>query len=95
MNLDIVDDRSLFEKIMNHFGWYKTKMCDVKIDRLDVDYHFVVELPKEHENAINKEQVAESSRQEHRSRNQSRKTSKTSSSNSVKRTTRSQKEERK
>jgi hypothetical protein len=91
MDIDIVDDRSLFEKIMNHFGWYKTKMCDLKIDRIDVDYHFVVELPKKDENAINKKQIPESSRQEHRNRNQSRKTPKTSSSNSTKRTTNSQK----
>jgi len=95
MNIDIIDKRSLFEKLMNHFGWYKTQMSELKVDKLEVDYHFIVEVPEEYKNAINKEQDPESSQQEHRSRNQSRKTPKTSSSNSVKRTTRSQKEERK
>jgi len=95
MSVEILDERSLFEKLMNHFGWYKTQMSELKVDKLEVDYHFIVEVPEEYKNAINQKQVAKSSRQEHRSRNQSRKTPKTSSSNSVKRTTRSQKEERK
>ena len=87
MNVEILDERSLFEKLMNHYGWYKTKMSDVKIDRLEVDYRFIMDLPEELKNAINQEQVAKSSKQEHRSRNQGRQTTKTSSSNSPKRTT--------
>ena len=91
MNVEILDERSLFEKLMNHYGWYKTKMSDVKIDRLEVDYRFIMDLPEELKNAINQEQVAKSSKQEHRSRNQGRQTTKTSSSNSPKRTTNIQK----
>jgi len=92
MSVEILDERSLFEKLMNHFGWYKTQMSDLKIDRLEVDYRFIVELPEELKNAINQEQVAKSSRQEHRSRNQSRQATKTSSSNSPVRKTSSRKE---
>ena len=92
MSVEILDDRSLFEKLMNHFGWYKTQMSDLKIDRLEVDYRFIVELPEELKNAINQKQVAKSSRQEHRSRNQSRQAPKTSSSNRPVRKTSSRKE---
>jgi len=92
MSVEILDDRSLFEKLMNHFGWYKTQMSDLKIDRLEVDYRFIVELPEELKNAINQKQVAKSSRQEHRSRNQGRPSTKTSSSNRPVRQTRSRKE---
>ena len=92
MSVEILEERSLFEKMMNHFGWYKTQMSDLKIDRLEVDYRFIVELPEELKNAINQEQVAKSSRQEHRSRNQSRQAPKTSSSNRPVRKTSSRKE---
>ena len=81
MNIDLLDARSLFEKMMNHYGWYKTQMSELKIDKLEVDYRFIVEVPEEIKNAINQKQVAKSSRQEYRSRNQSRQTPKTSSSN--------------
>jgi len=81
MSVEILDTRSLFEKLMNHYGWYKTQMSDIKIDRLEVDYRFIFETPKELQNATNQEQVAKSSKQEHRNRNQSRQTTKTSSSN--------------
>jgi len=92
MSVEILDERSLFEKLMNHYGWYKTQMSDVKIDKLEVDYRFIMDLPEELKNAINQEQVTKSSRQEHRSRNQGRQTTKTSSSNSPVRQTRSRKE---
>jgi len=92
MNIDLLDARSLFEKMMNHFGWYKTQMSELKVDRLEVDYHFIIEVPEESKNAINQEQVAKSSRQEHRSRNQGRQTTKTSSSNRPVRKTSSRKE---
>jgi hypothetical protein len=92
MNVDLLDARSLFEKMMNHFGWYKTQMSELKVDRLEVDYHFIIEVPEELKNAINQEQVTKSSRQEHRSRNQSRQATKTSSSNSPVRKTSSRKE---
>jgi hypothetical protein len=92
MNVDLLDARSLFEKMMNHFGWYKTQMSELKVDRLEVDYHFIIEVPEELKNAINKEQVTKSSRQEHRSRNQSRQATKTSSSNRPVRKTSSRKE---
>jgi uncharacterized protein YdeI (YjbR/CyaY-like superfamily) len=92
MNIDLLDARSLFEKMMNHFGWYKTQMSELKVDRLEVDYHFIIEVPEELKNAINQEQVAKSSRQEHRSRNQGRQTTKTSSSNRPVRKTSSRKE---
>ena len=92
MSVEILDERSLFEKLMNHFGWYKTQMSDLKIDRLEVDYRFIVELPEELKNAINQEQVAKSSRQEHRSRNESRQAPKTGSSNRPVRKTSSRKE---
>ena len=92
MNIDLLDARSLFEKMMNHFGWYKTQMSELKVDRLEVDYHFIIEVPEELKNAINKEQVTKSSRQEHRSRNQSRQATKTSSSNRPVRKTSSRKE---
>jgi hypothetical protein len=92
MSVEILDKRSLFEKLMNHYGWYKTQMSDVKIDRLEVDYRFIMDLPEELKNAINQEQVAKSSRQEHRSRNQGRQATKTSSSNSPVRKTSSRKE---
>jgi hypothetical protein len=93
MSVEILDERSLFEKLMNHFGWYKTQMSDVKIDRLEVDYRFIMDLPEELKNAINQEQVTKSSRQEHRSRNQGRQTPKTSSSNRPIRQTSSRKKE--
>jgi len=93
MNVELLDERSLFEKMMNHFGWYKTQMTDVKIDKLEVDYRFIMEIPEEIKNAINQKQIAKSSEQEHRSRNQSRQTPKTSSSNSPIRKTSSRKKE--
>ena len=92
MNVDLLDARSLFEKMMNHFGWYKTQMSELKIDKLEVDYHFIIEVPEEFKNAINQEQVTKSSRQEHRSRNQGRQATKTSSSNRPVRKTSSRKE---
>jgi len=93
MSVEILDDRSLFEKMMNHFGWYKTQQSELKIDKLEVDYRFIVEVPEEIKNAINQKQVAKSSRQEYRSRNQSRQTPKTSSSNRPIRQTSSRKKE--
>jgi hypothetical protein len=37
---DIVDGTSLIQKIMAHFGWYKTKMVDLKVDNLEIVYKF-------------------------------------------------------
>ena len=93
MSVEILDDKSLFEKLMNHFGWYKTQQSDIKIDKLEIDYRFIVEIPEEIKNVINQEQVTKSSRQEHRSRNQSRQTPKASSSNRPVRQTSSRKKE--
>jgi hypothetical protein len=92
MSVELLDDRSLFEKVINHFGWYKTKMTDVKIEKLEVDYRFIMEILEEIKSAINQKQVAKSPGQEHRSRNQSRKTPKTSRRNSHKHSTISKKE---
>jgi hypothetical protein len=86
MQIELLDDRSLFEKIMNHFGWYKTKMSDLKIDRLDVDYRFVIE-PKEQGDAFNEEQVTKSSKRKYQKRDASGEAPKASSSNRTKRTT--------
>jgi hypothetical protein len=91
MNVELLDERSLFEKMMNHFGWYKTQMSDVKIDKLEVDYRFIIEVPKELQDAINQEQVTESSKRKYTKRSTSGKASKASSSNSIKRTTSSTK----
>lgn len=89
--IDIKDNTPLIEKIMAHFGWYKVKMVEFPID--EVNIQFIQKLTKKDiENAINQEQVAKSSRQEHRSRNQGRQTTKTSSSNSPVRKTSSRKE---
>jgi hypothetical protein len=87
MDIELLDERSWFEKLMNHFGWYKTQMSDLKIDKLEVDYRFIVEVPKELKDAINQEQVTESSKRKYTKRSAGRKASKTSSSNSIKRTT--------
>jgi len=91
MNIELLDERSLFEKMMNHFGWYKTQMSDVKIDKLEVDYRFIVEIPKELQDAVNQEQVTESSKRKYTKRSTGGEASKASSSNSTKRTTSSPK----
>jgi hypothetical protein len=91
MNIELLDERSLFEKMMNHFGWYKTQMSDVKIDKLEVDYRFIVEVPKELQDAVNQEQVTESSKRKYTKRSTGGQASASSSSNSVKRTTSSAK----
>jgi hypothetical protein len=91
MNVELLDERSLFEKMMNHFGWYKTQMSDVKIDKLEVDYRFIVEIPKELQDAVNQEQITESSKRKYTKRSTSWEASKASSSNSIKRTTSSTK----
>ena len=91
MNIELLDERSLFEKLMNHLGWYKTQMSDLKVDRIEVDYHFIVEVPKELQDAVNQEQVTESSKRKYTKRSTSGEASKASSSNSTKRTTSSTK----
>ena len=91
MNIELPDDKRLFEKVMNHFGWYKTQMSDVKIDKLEVDYRFIVEVPKELQDAINQEQVTESSKRKYTKRSTGGEASKASRSNSTKRTTSSTK----
>ena len=91
MNIELLDERSLFEKLMNHFGWYKTQMSDLKVDRIEVDYHFIVEVPKELQDAIDKKQVTESSKRKYTKRSTGREASASGSSNSPKRTTNIQK----
>jgi regulator of protease activity HflC (stomatin/prohibitin superfamily) len=78
MDIELLDSRSMLEKLMNHFGWYKTQMSDVKIDKLEVDYRFIVEVPKELQDAINQEQVTESSKRKYTKRSTGREASKAS-----------------
>ena len=42
--IDIVDKKSLIEKIMGHFGWYKVKMVEFPVTR--VETNLIVELPE-------------------------------------------------
>ena len=91
MNIELLDERSLFEKMMNHFGWYKTQMSDLKVDRIEVDYHFIVEVPKELQDAIDKKQVTEGSKRKYTKRSTGWEATKASSSDSTKRTTSSTK----
>jgi len=44
--IELVDGASLFEKIMAHFGWYKTQMHEMKCDNLEVKYSFGWNLPE-------------------------------------------------
>jgi len=87
MDIQLLDERSMFEKLMNHFGWYKTKMSDLKVDRVEVDYRFIVEVPKELQDAIDKKQVTKGSKRKYTKRSASWQASKASSSNSTKRAT--------
>jgi len=36
--IEITDSTPLLEKIMNHFGWYKTKKVDMTVQNMDVHY---------------------------------------------------------
>jgi hypothetical protein len=36
--IEITDSTPLFEKLMNHFGWYKTKKVDMVVENMDVHY---------------------------------------------------------
>jgi hypothetical protein len=92
MSVEILDERSLFEKLMNHFGWYKTQMSDLKIDKLEVDYRFIVEVPEEIKNAINQKQDRESSKRKYTQRASSRQAPASGSSNRPVRKTSSRKE---
>lgn len=40
--MELLDGTPLFEKIMNHFGWYKTKKVDMVVENLDVHYVFKI-----------------------------------------------------
>ena len=42
--IDIVDKKSLIEKIMAHFGWYKVKMVEFPATRIETN--IIVELPE-------------------------------------------------
>jgi len=42
--IDIMDKKSLIEKIMAHFGWYKCKMVEFPVTRMETN--FIVELPE-------------------------------------------------
>ena len=93
--IDIKDNTLLIEKIMAHFGWYKVKMVEFPVTRVETNISLVHEVnlsDKEIEDAINQIKQERSSQQEHQKRSRSRQTTKTSSSNSPKRTTRSKKE---
>ena len=95
--IDIDYGTKLFEKIMAHFGWYKAKMVEFPVSKLEITHHFTVEpqinfTDEEIQNAINQVSEHKKRGQEHQEGNGSRKTTKTSSRNSTKRTTRSKKE---
>ena len=92
--LDIQDKTSLLEKIMAHFGWYKVKMVEFPVTRVETNISLVHEVAltdQEIQDAIDKIKQERSSEQEHQERNSSRQTTKTSRSNSPKRTTNIQK----
>jgi hypothetical protein len=36
--IEITDSTPLFERIMNHFGWYKTKKVDMVVENMDIHY---------------------------------------------------------
>jgi len=40
--MELLDGTPLFEKLMNHFGWYKTKKVDMVVENLDVHYVFKI-----------------------------------------------------
>ena len=40
--MELLDGTPLFEKLMNHFGWYKTKKVDMVVENLDVHYVFQI-----------------------------------------------------
>ena len=82
--IDIKDNTPLIEKIMAHFGWYKVKMVEFPVTRVETNISLVHEVnlsDKEIEDAINQIKQETSSQQEHSARNQVRQTTKTSSSN--------------
>ena len=92
--LDIQDKTPLLEKIMAHFGWYKVKMIEFPVTRVETNISLVHEVnlsDEEIENAINQIKQERSGEQEHQERNRSRQATKTSRSNSPKRTTNIQK----
>ena len=95
--IDIDTGESLLEKIMAHFGWYKTKMVEFPVSKLEITHHFTLEpqinfTDEEIQNAINQISEHKKRGQEHQEGNGSRKKSETKRSNSPKRTTRSKKE---
>ena len=90
--LDIQDKTPLLEKIMAHFGWYKVKMVEFPVTRVETNISLVHEVAltdQEIQDAINKIKQERSSEQEHQTRNQVRTATQKSNSNSPKRTTRS------
>ena len=92
--LDIQDKTPLLEKIMAHFGWYKVKMVEFPVTRVETNISLVHEVAltdQEIQNGIDKIKQERSSEQEHQERNRSRQATKTSRSNSSKRTTNIQK----
>ena len=92
--IDIKDNTPLIEKIMAHFGWYKVKMVEFPVTRVETNISLVHEVnlsDEEIENAIDKIKQERSSEQEHQERNRIRQATKTSRSNSPKRTTNIQK----
>jgi len=90
----IKDDTSLIEKIMAHFGWFKIKMVEFPVTRVETSVNLIHEVnltDEEIQDAVNQIKQETSSEQEHPKRNSSRQAPKTSRSNSPKRTTNIQK----
>jgi hypothetical protein len=42
--IDIQDNQTLVEKIMAHFGWYKCKMVEFPVARIETN--IIVEVPE-------------------------------------------------
>lgn len=90
----IKDDTSLIEKIMAHFGWFKIKMVEFPVTKVETNINLVHEInltEKEIQDAINQIKQERNSKQEHQEGNNSRQAPKTSRSNSPRRTTNIQK----
>ena len=44
--IEVLDKTPLLEKIMAHFGWYKTKKVDMLVENMEVKYTFQVKDTK-------------------------------------------------
>ena len=93
--MDIKDETPLIEKIMAHFGWYKVKMVEFPVTKVETNINLIHEVALTQEeitNATNKIEQERSRQQKHQTRNQVRTATQKSNSNSPKRTTRSKTE---